>query len=283
MRLLIIAMATVWMATSLDAAVWEASIQNPGFEQTSPTDPIPGWGWYARQAEVSFQPSTDRPHEGRHCLVFRNRSGMAPEVYGRLYQVVPVLANTRYELIVWVRAKNAADGIHWTDWHTYTLNLPSGTYDWQRVTARFTTAAGQTSLNLGINVTNRCDELAIDSISLRPAGMEFSGRNIEASLIAPGRVTGDKEMAHLGLFIRSALTTGAHVHIRIHSRSGDIWKHTQMLQPGEHRYQWELNTGSTTQRRMQCAWSTRRARTWQAAPYRSRRSVRRCCVMNCRP
>jgi tetratricopeptide (TPR) repeat protein len=160
------------MIAALDAsisALLNPALANPGFEEVADGNDAPGCAWYCR-AEAGFRSETSNPHSGSRCLVFTNASGLAPEVYARLYQVVHVLPGTKYELSLWVRGEDVAPGDHLTDWASYQLDFPSGSFAWRKVSTTFTTKDGQGSLNLGVNVVNKCKALAIDDISLRAAG-----------------------------------------------------------------------------------------------------------------
>ena len=98
-------------------------ITDPGFEVIAPNNAAPGWAWITT-AQAGFYSDTTNPHSGSRCLVFTNNSQMTPQVYGRLSQTISVSPNTKYELSVWVRGEDVAQGEHLTDWSSYTLFIP---------------------------------------------------------------------------------------------------------------------------------------------------------------
>lgn len=251
MRLAAIVLALLLAASALCASALVPSIANPGFEEKAPGNDAPGWGWYNR-ATASFRSETVNPHSGARCLVFTNGSDLAPEVYGRLFQNVGVMPGTKYELSVWVRGEDVAGGQHFTDWSSYTLNLPKGTFGWQKVSTTFTTKDGQRSLNLGINVVNKCKALAIDDITLRPVGRRFAGQGIYGSFFLPGQVSGDNAPAVLTVLANSSLTTDATLEAVIRAGGEVIFQKSGVIKIGENSMQWEWNSGDAATRRLDC-------------------------------
>ena len=148
------------------AALLNPPVYNPGFEEIAKGNDAPGCAWQC-WAKATMRSETTNPHSGSRCMLFTNASPQAPNVYARLYQMVGVLPATKYELSLWVRGEDVAPGSHLTDWGTYTLNLPEGTFGWRKVSTTFTTKDGQGALAIGINVANTCKLLAVDDMSLR--------------------------------------------------------------------------------------------------------------------
>jgi hypothetical protein len=131
MKILLPVLALIALGCAAHASLAPA-IANSGFEQ-----PDAGWGWQAfNGCRSSIRYETANSHSGRYCLVLTDETGYAPNVYGRLSQDVAVVPDTQYQLSVWARGE-AVEGSpgpsHLSDWNTYTLNLPSGTFGWQRV------------------------------------------------------------------------------------------------------------------------------------------------------
>lgn len=247
MRILASILICVALAVPASAASLIPVIPNAGFESVAPGNDAPGWGFYTR-ANAGFHSDTTNPHSGNRCLVFWDNSDLAPEVYERLSCGVGVLPDTEYELSVWVRGEDVASGSHFSDWDSYTMNLPSGTYGWRRVTLKFRTKPGQNGLNLGINVVNRCKSLAIDDISLRPIGIPIEGEGITGSILAPGQVQGDNQKAFVNISVDSKIAGIAHAIIR----AGDkiIFDKTVPMKPGENTFEWEWNTGALSVREL---------------------------------
>ncbi len=250
MRCLAVILLCIALISPCTGSALVPTINNPGFEEVAPGNDSPGWGWYTR-ADASYHSSTTNPHSGERCLVFVNRSSLAPEVYARLYQGVGVLPGIEYELSVWVRGEGVATGIHFTDWSTYTLDLPAGTYDWRRVSVRFKAGDGQTGVNIGINIVNVCKELAIDDISLRPVGMPLRGGGFEGSVIIPGQVQGDDKPALLAVAIDSA-PEGCIIEASVVAGKTTLFQGIEKLKPGQNSIEWQWNTGKDAVRNLQC-------------------------------
>jgi len=205
-------------------------VANPGFEHAQPGNDAPGWAWLC-SAQAGFHSETQDPHSGSRCLVLTNGSSLAPNVYGRLYQGVGVLLRTKYELAVWVRGQDIAEGSHFTDWSAFTLNIPAGTYGWRKISTVFTTSDSQYGLNLGINLTNKIKQIAIDDISLRPVGTEFKGTGVAGSFFFPGQVTGDNKPASVLICLTSSRT--AKVEATIKSGKTELFRKSEEVNPGD--------------------------------------------------
>ena len=250
MRYLALILVFAALLAPCEASALVPTIANPGFEEVAPGNDSPGWGWYTR-ADASYHSSTENPHSGKRCLVFVDQSPLAPEVYARLYQGVGITPGIEYELSVWVRGEDVASGIHFTDWSSYHLDIPTGTYDWKRVSTRFRAGDGQTGVNLGINVTNICKALAIDDISLRPVGTPLKGAGFEGTVIIPGQVQGDNSTALLAVSIDSA-PEGAILEAIVTTGSEMILQKAEPIKPGESAVEWQWNTGKAPVRNLQC-------------------------------
>jgi hypothetical protein len=232
----------ILMADASLAAPPVPSIANAGFE-----DGQNGWGWMADgRAAVRFSASTDNPHSGSKCMVFVKDSPLAAGIYGRLYQDVAVQPNTEYELSIWIKGNGVEDkgGLnHFTDWKSYTLSLPAGTYDWQKVSMPIKTGPDQSSLSVGINVVNACKELAIDDISLKPTGVEVKGEGAEAYLLAPTKVYDHGTNSYLGLYVADN-KNASFAEVAIYSRKNKLFSVREQIKPGENELKWKWNTGN---------------------------------------
>lgn len=219
-----------------------ADISNSGFESGAD-----GWAWGAfNGCEATIRSEATNPHSGKSALVFSNNSPTAPGVYARLSRNVIVLPETEYELSIWVRGTDVSDSggavPHFTDWATYTFNLPSGTYGWTRVKTTFTTKAGQGAIQLGLNLTNTCKELVIDDIMLRPVGTALKGGGVEASFMASPKVIGHDSPASV-LICADSVGKGSVVEARVSSEGRDIFRKRGALKPGFSMLEWEWSSG----------------------------------------
>ena len=183
-----------------------APVTNGGFEE-GPTDAAvpPGWRFgISREAKCTMVLDDGVAKSGKVSVRFHNESPLAPHVYGRFSQTVPVKPATGYTLSVWVRGRKVAGGQHLTDWRTYTLSLPSGTFDWTRAETTFVTKEDQRTLELGLNVVNVCDALWIDEVELKadvtavevPAGVRGS-----AAFWCPREAQGDDVEVPVELYL----------------------------------------------------------------------------------
>ena len=88
---------------------------------------------------------------------------------------------------LWVCGETVAQGSHLTDWGTYTLGIPEGSYGWRRISMRFATKASQTSLPIGLNLVNTCGALYIDDIQLKPVGVNLNAPGVQTSVTMPSQ------------------------------------------------------------------------------------------------
>lgn len=249
--LLIVVLGLVLMPGMSSGVSPIPQIANPGFEEFTEQNHAPGWGWYVHTAKASFRSETTNPHSGKRCLVFRNESGLAAEVYGRLFQHFGVLPGTKYELSAWVCGESVSRGIHFTDWNCYTLNVPEGTYDWRKISTEFVTGDGQTSLNLGINITNTCDALAVDDIAIRPVGMPLAGKGVSGSVLVPGQVFGDNKKAYLYVSLDSSWETDGTIRARVKGGRESLLDVSEKVTSGENMFNWEWDTARGTSRELE--------------------------------
>lgn len=251
MRRLVSILVFLLLCTGAGAVPIVPRIANPGFEEAAPGNDAPGWEWYAR-CRASFRSTTENPHSGARCMVFTNADGLAPEVYSRMFQGVGVLPATTYELSVWVRGENVSDGLHFTDWGCYTLNLPSGTYGWRKVSTVFTTGEGQTGLNLGINVVNKCKSLAIDDLYLRPVGEPIEAKGVSGIAMVPKQVIGDNKTSTVRLYLTSSLSETRTIHGVMSAGKETLFEKSTDVKPGENDIEWKWNTGTTSAKKLEC-------------------------------
>jgi hypothetical protein len=147
-------------------------VSNPGFEDGSA-----GWGWSSNPyCAATFDIRTGDVHSGSRCAVFGNKTGAAPDVYRRMAQDVTVVPNTEYELSVWIKGEDVSSKngeTHFTDWETYTLAVPNGSYPWQKVSTRFKTRPDQIRLQIGLNIADNLFRIA-----------QTSGKNMDFADLA---------------------------------------------------------------------------------------------------
>lgn len=241
-------------AVPVTAAGLIPKIANAGFEETVTGSDTPGWGWQIT-CSARFRSDTTNPHSGKRCVVFTNDTELTPNAFGRFYQGVGVRPGTDYELSAWVRAESTTGANHFTDWGSCTLSIPGGTYDWKRISVVFRTKNDQNSLNLGINIVDKCKDLAIDDISLRPIGIPLKGQGIEGSYLMQQYVMGDDAKTPLIVTLNSSLDSPATLQATIKDGGSVLFTKSGEIKPGANEIEWEWNSGKTTSRKLDFALS----------------------------
>lgn len=251
MRSVSIILAILALCVSSVASDLVSTVSNPGFE-----DQTAGWGWQVMGGvQASFNVVTVNPHSGKYCIAFYNNSGIGPNVYGRLSTNVTVIPSTQYELSCWVRGVDVGSGAgssHMTDWQSYTLTFPTGTFGWQKISTVFTTNPGQHGLNVGINITNACKELAIDDVELRPLGGQLRGDGISGIILTNPRVTGHDSPVPVCVLLESSSKTAAAVETAISIDGKRVAKNRSAIKPGKNIIDWEWNTKKSPFGKYEC-------------------------------
>ena len=171
------------------------AVQNGGFEQVTPDGKsFANWNFgLSREAKATVAIVTDVKHSGTTAALFHDDSPMAPHVYSRMKQTVAIQPNTAYTLTAWVKGDRVGEGSHFTDWNSYNLPIPSGTYDWQQIKFDFVTKPGQATLDVGLNVTNITEKLWVDDVELRTDLTPLTGlpAGAAAAVWIPTKARGD--------------------------------------------------------------------------------------------
>ena len=242
MRFALVILILAAMCVSAAASDLVPTVPDSGFENNAA-----GWGWQTYSgAQAFYEVSTVNPHSGKHCVVFSSNFDTSPNVYGRLATGVNVLPSTKYELNCWVRGedvKDSAGSSHITDWLTYTLTLPTGTFGWKKISTTFTTNPGQNGITIGINVSGRCKALAIDDIELRPLGGQLQGDGITGIILATPRVVGHDATAQLCVVLENSSTKAVAVESAVSIDGRRVAKNRSRITAGENKIDWKWNTG----------------------------------------
>ncbi len=229
------------VCTSASAVSFIPTITNSGFE-----DGTAGWGWQVHNgAQVSYTLDTENPHSGKQCIVFTNNSGVTPHVYGRFSTGVSVVGSASYELSCWVRGEDVQEpgnANHITDWNSYMLAFPAGTYGWKKVSTVFTTRADQQGLTIGINIANKCKALAIDDIQLRPLGGQFKADGLTGIVLVPTTVIGHDTEAPICVITESSSKSAAALEVVLTDGKKDYLRKRASIKQGESKAEWVWNT-----------------------------------------
>ena len=242
MRFVLITLAVAALCASAVASDLVPKVPNSGFENSTT-----GWGWTSfSAARVSFEIVKKNPHSGKYCMVFQNESPISPNVYGRLATTVNVLPETKYELSCWVRAEDAGKqpgSFHFTDWNTYQLDIPGGTYDWRKVSTTFTSKPGQYAIAIGINIGNTCKALAIDDIVLRPLGGQLQGEGLTGAIMTSPRVIGHDGTASICVLLENSSKTAIALEGAVLIDGKRVTSKRTAIKPGDNEIDWSWNTG----------------------------------------
>lgn len=215
--------------------------KNAGFEEEG--GGISSWEWYPGSA-ASCVIDTTNPHSGSRCLAFADPvEHPILESFGRLQQWMGLLPGMKYELSVWVRGEDVRPGIFFTDWNSFRMDIPSGTYGWKKVSKVFLARDYLSWVNMGLNVGGPAKSFAIDDISLRPVGTPFEGGGIEGHHMTPGRVDGDNKNTPISISVNSSLKAEASVEVVIKAGDKPVFRKTAPIKPGTNTIDWEWNSG----------------------------------------
>ncbi len=197
-------------------------LTNGGFEESSPNAAIASWSW-STSADNTCEVSTYQPHSGRQCLKLTSRSFTTPFIYGRLVQNVPVIPSSEYELSFWVAGDTVGSGSHLTDWGTYIVNVPDGSYAWRRVSIRFTTKTNQNSIPIGLNLVNTAKALYIDDIKLAAVGTAVVADGVRTNITVPADYLANGTPLSGAISYEGSSGKSFKVHLEVTGRAGQVY------------------------------------------------------------
>lgn len=241
MRFLAIMSLILAICTSAGAVSFIPTVPNPGFEEGTA-----GWGWQTHNGvQASYEIDTKDPHSGKQCIVFSNNSGVTPHVYGRFSTGVSVVGSASYELSCWVRGEDVQEpgnANHITDWNSYMLAFPSGTYGWTKVSTVFTTRADQQGLAIGINIANKCKKLAIDDVRLKPLGGQLQADGLTGIILVPTTIIGHDTDTPICVLTESANKSASTVEVSLTDGKKQYFSKSARIKAGESKAEWVWNT-----------------------------------------
>ena len=227
------------------------TVTNSSFE-----DGTAGWSWNVHNgARVSFEVDEKNPHSGKQCIVFTNESGVTPHVYGRFATGVSVVPSATYELSCWVRGEDVqepAAANHITDWNSYHLSFPSGTFGWTRVSTVFNTRADQQGITIGINIANKCKALAIDDITLRPLGGQLEADGLVGIILISKTILGHDTEAPICVLTESSNKSASTVEVVISDGKKEYLRKRAPIKTGQSKAEWQWNTARHPFGKYQC-------------------------------
>ena len=229
-------------------------VVNGDFEDVTAGKGLPaGWQFVInREAKASATVDLLVRKHGKHSLRLANAGGAAPNVYGRLRQTVPVLPATEYVLSAWVKGERVASGQHFTDWATYTLAVPRGTFGWVKVSTRFHTKPDQKTLDLGFNVVNTAASLWVDEVRVRPLlpSLKSKQRGLRGLMISPSEVTADGQDVPLTLLLQTPSAFSGRAVLTVAAGMETLSQQELPVSPGEVKFTW--NSGRTAASEIKC-------------------------------
>lgn len=136
----------------------------------APSSPEQHWsnGWIATaNSAADFRQDSDFARSGSASLKAINLSGLAPNVYGTVWQAVAVAPQTTYVLQGWVKAESQRAAFLTLDpgW-IQRFSPPDGTYDWREFSFEYTTGPNENQVNVRLVVQDLTGGLWLDDITL---------------------------------------------------------------------------------------------------------------------
>ncbi len=234
---------------------------NGGFEHAST-----GWAFTAVAAASTGQVVTDQSHEGKACFKLTNKSAFAPNVFGRVYQIVPKLEPfTTYRISCWAKGQDA--GIVWIGggpgWYLR-QRFPEGTFDWTPVSVEYTTDGNPPAFELMVATESPTAAVWVDDVRMVAVRADTAKRDqvlkqikehiakqkdqlarVQAAIEADSAAKNDS-VVQLGLsvaerFLRRAQEGGPH------GTQAMAWTRLQLEEVGEVLKQTELRMKSSSQ------------------------------------
>jgi len=241
MRIAVFALISLFVFTA-GAIAAEPGIFKADFENGVP------FTWSASGGvDATYSTSASNPHSGKMCLVCTNNTPAGPNVYGRLRTSVQVLPDTEYELSVWVRGEGIAvdsNTGHFTDWNSYFLGIPTGTYGWKRISTRFHTKPDQSSLDLGLNISGRCKVLALDDLTLRPVGAALKEDGFDGSFVVSRKIIGHDADGGIEFAISNSGANAVSAVVTVNAGKNVIFKKRISVPRGDSEFSWTWNSGN---------------------------------------
>lgn len=169
-------------------------VQDGGFEQGGA-----GWSFSANNANASGQVVADEAHSGHKSYKISNQSGFAPNVFGRVTQMVRGLEPyTTYRISCFAKGTNA--GIVWIGgapgW-TLRATFPKGTFGWTNVSIDYTTDANPPDFELMILTESQTAAVWVDDVQMVPIKADVAKRDAVVSSIKNQWQTLQKKFAAL--------------------------------------------------------------------------------------
>ena len=139
-----------------------------------------GWPFVAANGcEASGQVTKEQAHSGSQSFKITNKSNFAPNVYGKIEQIISGLDPfTTYRISCYVKGRNV--GICWIGggpgW-AHRMAFPKGTYDWTYVENTWTTDANAGAYELMVATESPTEAVYVDDIKFEPIAVDAAKRD----------------------------------------------------------------------------------------------------------
>src|SRR5579883_74103 len=159
-------------------------VQDGGFEQGGA-----GWAFSVNAANASGQVVADEAHSGKKSFRLSNNSGFAPNVFGRMTQMVLGLEPfTTYRISCFARGTNA--GIVWIGggpgWYLR-APFPKGTFGWTNISTEYTTGEDPPDFELMIATESQTAAVWVDDVRMEPVKADTARRDAVMKRLAAQR------------------------------------------------------------------------------------------------
>ncbi len=175
-------LAAVFVCSSATFAQMHKPTTKPIGANLAPDGGFEAGGWpfvAANGCEASGQVTKEQAHGGSQSYKITNKSKYAPNVYGKIEQIIGGLEPfTTYRISCYVKGKNV--GICWIGggpgW-AHRMAFPKGTYDWTYVENFWTTDESPGDYELMIATESTTEACYVDDIKFEPISVDVAKRN----------------------------------------------------------------------------------------------------------
>lgn len=134
-------------------------------------------------AATSFTRDTSQAHSGAASM----KATSSTITSAMLYQQFVAEPSSTYEMSLWVKATNATNVALAAGFPPVRVEVPSGTYDWQRITFRFTTGRDSLSGGVGLRFEGPTTALRMDDwVVTKVGGSDNLFQNPGFEALSPG-------------------------------------------------------------------------------------------------
>src|SRR5580658_11009884 len=172
--MLAMALLAAGCAMASGAPVGTNVVFNGGFEQGGA-----GWAFSANMARAGGGVATNHAHSGSNSFWLDNQSGLAPNVFARVTQVVTGLEPfTTYRISCFAMGTNA--GIVWIGggpgWYVR-APFPTGSFGWTNVAIEYTTGEQPPDFELMVLTESQTQAVWVDDVRMEPVRADAARRD----------------------------------------------------------------------------------------------------------